>query len=62
MTTKETTSNCLVCDICGEKNNAQVVSAIKPCWSDPLYIEEVYWCVCQGCMDKIDLTVNASEN
>lgn len=62
MTTKETTCNCLLCDICGENNAPQVVSAIKPSWSGPVYIEEVYWCICHECLDKVDLTVNCSED
>lgn len=62
MTKKETTCNCLECDICGEKNTVQVVSAIKPSWSEPVYIEEVYWCICHNCLDKVDLTVDTLED
>lgn len=62
MTTKVTTCNCLECDICGDKTTVQVVSAIKPSWSEPIYIEEVYWSICKECLDKLDLTANALEN
>jgi hypothetical protein len=46
----------LVCDVCGSIHDTQVVCVIKPSWSGPVYIEEVYWCICSECLDKVDLT------
>lgn len=56
MTKKETQCSSLVCEICGGKETVEVVTAIKPSWSESVYVQEVYWCLCQDCSDKVDLT------
>ncbi|AGA67877.1 hypothetical protein Desdi_0329 [Desulfitobacterium dichloroeliminans LMG P-21439] len=52
MTKIEKRFDSLVCEVCGGNETVQVVTAIKPDWSESLYVQEVYWCVCRECSDK----------
>ncbi|MEL1136044.1 hypothetical protein AAC978_12740 [Desulfitobacterium sp. THU1] len=52
MTKIEEKFDSLVCEVCGGKEKVQVVTAIKPDWSESLYVQEVYWCVCRECSDN----------
>lgn len=56
MTKVEKQCDSLVCEVCGGKETVQVVTAIKPSWSESVYVEEIYWCICRECSSKVNLT------